>query len=149
MKSISTYFEELAALFLNHSENDCHFSDATVFSARVPRVMHFPCMGIDVDGFVVSGQPGNEKVVMQYNVYIVDHVRDTGSFDQLQQVFGSSYTTVMKILKHMKADNSQPACYFDFSSVEGSRIEFKDAALYGYAVTMTFQLPFDLMACLL
>lgn len=147
MKDINKYFESLAVKHLGHSELDCHFSDASVFANRVPRVMNYPCMGIDVEGFGISGQNGNEQITVQYIMYILSHVRDTSNFVELQKVFNSTYHTALSILKDIRKDDTAPACYFDFLGTEGTRIEFKDAALYGYALAMTIHLPFDFVTC--
>lgn len=147
MTSVSAYFEKLAEKYLNHCIDSCHFSDASVFATKVPRQMNFPCMGIDIEGFAISGLPGAQFITQQYNVYILDHVRDTGAFEELQKAFSASYLTAMKIIKDIRHDDSVPARYFDFESVVGTRIEFRDAALFGYAIGITFQIPFDLFVC--
>ena len=150
MKNINKFFESLAEKHLGHSELDCHFSDASVFSSRVPRLMHYPCMGIDVVGFGIVGQIGNEFISVHYILLILEHVRDTGSFDELQKVFSETYNISLKIIREIKdasSDFSSPARFFDFNNTEGTRIEFKDAALYGYAIGMNFKLPFDYVTC--
>lgn len=154
MVSINEYFETLAEKHLGHTPEECHFSNAAVFSAKVTRIMKYPCMGVDVDGWTVSGQNGNEFITVLYNMYFLSHVRDTHSLVELEKAFNENFLTAMRVLHDMrelasKNDPWTPARYFEFNGSEGARIEFQDAALYGYAVSVVFKIPFDYAFCLI
>lgn len=148
--TISEYIESLAEKFLGHSSDSCHFSDASVFSTRVPRVMKYPCVGMDTEGWVMTGAAGADMITFQLNLYFLSHVRDTGSFEALEKCFQENFRNAMIFLGTMAKDKKAmkvPAMNLDISSCEGTRIEFKDAALYGYAVGINASIPFEWMVC--
>ena len=154
MLTIRDYFEKLAEEFLRHSPDECHFSDALNYNPKLARLMHYPCMRFDVGNFAMGGQPGSESMTVIYNLYFLSHVRDTHDLEEIDKVFAETYRLALRVIKRMKDavaenDPSSPARYFDFSTVEGERIEFADAGLFGYAVTFAFRLPFDYMACIM
>ena len=136
---------------IQHSDQECHFSDLTSdFQNKIKRQMHFPCVSIDTDGFVIEKVDGTTYIREEYNLYFLDHVRDTGNYAEVMSAFCLTREIMADFLRRMVRDKKacvQPLTHFDIAGTAGTRIEFKDAALYGWAVRVLVPNTFVDLLC--
>ena len=153
MTTFSQYIEALCRehALIRHTDGECHFSDLTSdFENKVKRLMHYPCVSLDTDGFVFTGGPGNKWMRDQYNLYFLEHIRDTGSYASVMEAFARTRGIMTDFLRRMERDRKacvQPMAAFELVGTEGTRIEFKDAALYGWAVSVLVPTTFNDVLC--
>ena len=153
MTTFSQYIEGLCRehALIKHTDNECHFSDLTSdFENKLKRLMHFPCVSIDTDGFLFTGTPGNKWMRDKYNIYFLEHIRDAGNYMEVMAAFARTRNLMLDFLRRMERDRKaciQPMSAFELVGTEGTRIEFKDAALYGWAVSVLVLTPFNDVLC--
>ncbi len=142
MSAFSDYMEELAREHkkVGHSEEECHFSDmASDLAQKLRRKMCYPCVAVDCEGFAVSGAPGNLMLRNVYDIYVLEHVRDTGDQDELRQTMGRTCVILNDILRRMMRDKergARPVAFFEVSDAEGFPVVFKEMALYGWGLSV-------------
>lgn len=125
---------------VKHSDDECHFSNlVSDFDNKLQRLMHYPCVGIDTDGFSVAGASDNEMAVHEYNLYFLTHVRDHGSLSEKMKAFSTTYAILEDFIGRFKRDAERGVSPMERFSMEGggaSRIEFTDNALYGWVLSI-------------
>lgn len=142
MSDFLNYMESLAAehKLVGHSGTECHFSDmASDLSQKLRRKMCYPCVAIDCEGFAVKGGPGCRMLCNVYDIYVLEHVRDTGDQDGLRQTMGRTRVILHDILRRMMRDKERgmrPVAFFEVSDAEGFPVTFKEMALYGWGLSV-------------
>lgn len=153
MTKFSEYIDALCRehAMVRHSDEECHFSDlSSDFANKLKRIMHFPCVSIDTDGFIVTGTPSNMGIRNAFNIYFLEHVRDTGNHAEVMAVFSRTRVIMFDFLRRMQRDRRNgvaAVAHFELAGTEGTRIEFKDAALYGWALSVLVTAPFNDLLC--
>ena len=153
MRQFSEYIDELCRehALIKHTDEECHFSDLTSdFENRLKRKMNFPCVSLDTDGFTIKGEPGSRKINDFFNLYFLDHVKDTGNYTELATVFARTRTIMLDFLRRMVRDYRDiidPMESFDIVGAEATRVEFKDAGLYGWVVSVLVPTAFNHQRC--
>ena len=142
MSVFSAYMESLAAehRLVGHGGAECHFSDmASDLAQKMRRRMCYPCVALDCEGFSVAGRPGAMAVRYLYDVYVLDHVRDTGDQDEVRATMDATRGILLDILRRMmrdKAAGMPPVASLDVSEAEGFPVFFKEMALYGWGMSV-------------
>lgn len=125
---------------VGHSDEECHFSNlVSDFDNKLQRIMHYPCVGIDTEGFSVEGSFDNELQHDTYNLYFLTHVRDHGSLEDKLKAFKLTYTIMLDFIGRFKRDAERgisPMERFAMLGSEATRIEFTDNALYGWVLSI-------------
>ena len=153
MKSFSEYIDELCREheLIKHADEACHFSDLTSdFQNRLKRKMNFPCVSLDTDGFSMESIGGVKYKRERFNLYFLDHVRDAGDYAEIVEVFTRTQCIMEDFLRRMERDRKalqNPLTYFELAGTEGVRIEFREAALYGWAISVLVPTPFTDVLC--
>ena len=153
MRNFNEYIDGLCRehKLIGHSDKECHFSDLTSdFGNKLKRLMHYPCVSLDTDGFVMESVEGVKYTCDQYNLYFLEHVRDTGDYVSVMQAFAQTRGIMTDFLRRMERDRRalvDPMTHFELAGTQGTRIEFKDAALYGWAVSVLVTTPFIDLLC--
>lgn len=147
------YIENLCKehALVKHSSTECHFSNlASDFDSKLQRIMHYPCVGIDTDGFEVINESGTNKLSEIYNLYFLSHVRDHGSLAEKLSAFSTNRTILNDFLARFVRDRQAGnAVMADFlpAGAEATRIEFSDAALYGWAISVRIPVTLNYLNC--
>lgn len=142
MDKFSEYIEDLCRKHtaVRHSECECHFSNLlSDFDNKLKRVMHYPCVGIDTEGFRIDGSSGNFLLENAINVYFLDHVSDHGSLSLKMEAFYKTRRIMMDFMRQFMRDKKAGIAPMDrFTPIgnEGTRIEFTDNALYGWVLAI-------------
>lgn len=153
MKRFSEYIDELCRehKLIRHSDEACHYSDLTSdFQNRLKRTMHYPCVSLDTDGFAIESVNGSKYVRERFNIYFVDHCRDVGNYKEVTGIFVRMRSIADDFLRRMDRDKHNlvdPLTHFNLEGTEGTRIEFHEAALFGWAVTVLVTTPFNNVLC--
>ena len=153
MRQFSEYIDNLCRehKLIRHTDEACHFSDLTSdFENKLKRKMHFPCVSLDTDGFSIENAGGQKYKRERFNLYFLDHVRDAGNYEEIVRVFNRTCGIMEDFLRRMQRDKKalvDPLTHFEITGSEGTRIEFHEAALYGWAVTVLVATPFNDVLC--
>lgn len=153
MRQFNEYIDNLCREheLIRHSNEACHFSDLTSdFENKLKRKMNFPCVSLDTDGFIIENVGGQKYKRERFNLYFLNHVRDAGSYDEIVKVFNTTNGIMDDFLRRMERDRKalvDPLTHFEIAGSEGTRIEFREAALYGWAVTVLVATPFNDVLC--
>jgi len=153
MKTFSKYIDELCRdhVLIKHADEACHFSDLTSdFQNRLKRKMCYPCVSLDTDGFSIESVQGAKYVRERFNLYFLDHVRDAGDYDEIANVFTQTRCILNDFLRRFERDRKalrEPMTHFEIAGTEGVRIEFREAALYGWAISVFVTSPFSDSLC--
>lgn len=135
--------------WVRHSDSECHFSNlVSDFDNKLQRIMCYPCVGIDTDGFYIDAP--NDLETHQYNLYFLQHVRDHGDINEKLHAFGLTYQLLedfMARFKRDKVDGKDPMCFFDGGGAEAARIEFTDNALYGWVLSIKLPQRISYLNC--
>lgn len=135
--------------WIRHSDNECHFSNLiSDFDNKLQRIMNYPCVGIDTDGFYVDGP--NELETHQYNMYFLQHVKDHGDINEKLHAFGLTYQILEDFIARFKRDKMaglHPVQFFDGNGMEAARIEFADNALYGWVLSIKLPQRISYLNC--
>lgn len=153
MKQFNEYIDELCQehRLIQHSDTECHFSDLTSdFENKLKRLIHYPCVSLDIDSFNIESIEGQKYVHMTYNLYFLNHVKDAGNYAELAYVFNQTYVIMTDFLRRMERDRKalvDPMTHFRLANTIGTRIEFREAALYGWAISVLVSIPFYDLLC--
>lgn len=153
MKQFNEYIDKLCRehRLIKHSDTECHYSDLTSdFENKLKRKMHFPCVSLDIEGFTIENVSGQKYVRMRYNLYFLNHVRDVGNYDEIVSVFNQTNVIMVDFMRRMERDRKalvDPLTHFELAETEGTRIEFREAALYGWAISVLVSTPFIDLLC--
>lgn len=153
MKQFSEYIDELCRehRLIRHSDEECHYSDLTSdFQNRMKRKMHFPCVSLDTDGFSIESVEGAKYVRERFNLYFLEHVRDAGDYAEIVSTFTRTLGIMNDFLRRFERDRKalrDPMTHFELAGAEGTRVEFREAALYGWAVSVLVSIPFIPLLC--
>lgn len=143
MMEFSEYIDSLCRehKLVQHSDKECHFSNLiSDFDNKLQRVMHYPCVGIDTEGFSIEGSFDNELQADVFNIYFLTHVRDHGSLAEKMSAFKLTYQILIDFVGRFKRDSEhgvEPMTRFSMLGSEATRIEFTDNALYGWVLSIT------------
>ncbi len=153
MRKFNEYIDELCRehKLIRHSDEACHYSDLTSdFENKLKRVMNYPCVSLDTDGFIMENVGGQKFKRERFNLYFLDHVRDAGNYDEIVKAFNKTGGIMNDFMRRMLRDSKacvEPLAHFELAGSEGVRIEFREAALYGWAVTVLVPTPFNDVLC--
>ena len=153
MRKFNEYIDELCRehKLIRHADEACHYSDLTSdFENKLKRKMNFPCVSLDTDGFIMENVGGQKFKRERFNLYFLDHVRDAGNYDEIVKAFNKTVVIMEDFLRRMERDKKacvEPLTHFELAGSEGTRIEFREAALYGWAVTVLVATPFNDVLC--
>lgn len=153
MKQFSEYIDDLCRehRLIKHSDSECHYSDLTSdFQNKMKRKMHFPCVSLDTDGFTIESVQGTKYVRERFNLYFLDHVRDAGDYAEIVDTFTRTLCIMNDFLRRFERDRKalrDPLTHFELAGTEGTRIEFREAALYGWAISVLVPTPFIDQLC--
>lgn len=153
MKRFSDYIEALCRehKMVAHKDCECHFSClVSDFDSKLQRVMHYPCVGLDLDGFRLEGTPGNLLQVPVFNLYFLVHVKDHGNLQEKLRAFSTTQIIMQDFLARMQRDRENvvsPVERFSLLGSEAFRIEFTDAALYGWMISIENPVSFNTANC--
>ena len=153
MRKFNEYIDELCRehKLIRHADEACHYSDLTSdFENKLKRVMNYPCVSLDTDGFIMENVGGQKFKRERFNLYFLDHVRDAGNYDEIVKAFTKTCVVMEDFLRRMERDKKalvEPLTHFELAGSEGTRIEFREAALYGWAVTVLVPTPFNDVLC--
>lgn len=153
MKHFNEYIDELCRehRFIRHSDESCHFSDLTSdFENKLKRTMNYPCVSLDTNGFVIDSVDGVKYKQERFNLYFLDHVRDVGNYYEIVTVFNRTRCILEDFLRRFERDRKalvEPLTHFDVAGSDATRIEFREAALFGWAVTVLVTTPFIDVLC--
>lgn len=142
MNTFEDYIEDLCRqhpLIRHEADGKCHFSLLTDDSqTRFAQTMRYPCVVLDVGDFNFSGQPGHVQIDTEFSILFLEHVRDTGNSQDVQQAFSTTRSILLdfarKFSRDKRALKHQFLARFELIGSEGHRLYFKDAGLYGYAL---------------
>ena len=136
---------------IRHADEACHYSDMTSdFENKLKRKMNFPCVSLDTDGFVIEDVGGVKYKRERFNLYFLDHVRDAGNYDEIAGAFKRTGGIMEDFLRRMERDRKalvDPMTHFTIAGSEGTRIEFREAALYGWCISVLVPTPFIDILC--
>ena len=153
MDRFARYIEELCRehKLVKHSDEECHFSSlVSDFDNKLQRKMCYPCVAIDTDGFRIGGSAGNVMQTPQFNMYFLQHVRDHGDLQEKLNAFDSTLTILNDFVARMMRDKMkgrEPVARFSMIGAEAYRIEFTDAALYGWGIALELPISFNTLNC--
>lgn len=153
MRKFNEYIDELCRehKLIRHADEACHYSDLTSdFENKLKRVMNYPCVSLDTDGFIMENVGGQKFKRERFNLYFLDHVRDAGNYKEIVKAFNKTGGIMDDFMRRMLRDCKacvEPLAHFELAGSEGVRIEFREAALYGWAVTVLVTTPFNDVLC--
>ena len=136
MTTFSQYIEGLCRehALIKHTDNECHFSDLTSdFENKLKRLMHFPCVSIDTDGFLFTGTPGNKWMRDKYNIYFLEHIRDAGNYMEVMAAFARTRNLMLDFLRRMERDRKACIQPMSLPSTDG-----RSVSLYLHHLMMFF-----------
>ena len=150
MNILEQYIEQLATKHrdIRHSKAEVHFLDATrKKTTALDSVLVQPSVIIDRGGgFKYNGLPGALFKNRDYRLFIVDHVSDTGDYDQIQDAFDFCERILDEFLNQMGADKLKPEYRFlrsfSMENVDVVYIENNDNALYGVMAMLDLNVPY-------
>lgn len=151
--SFEKYVEDLCRehKMVAHSEAECHFSNLiSDFDNKLQRIMHYPSVGIDTEGFTINGGPGFELRQDNYNLYFLDHVRDHGDLNEKLHAFAITALIMHDFIARFKRDRVkgiEPMERFSMDGATATRIEFADNALYGWVISFPLAQPINSLNC--
>lgn len=140
---LKDYFAELAWRHkdLGHTKSNEHFCDIGDESqVHADVILQYPCVlyGED-DGEEFIGYTGSLRRPYSIAMLFLDHVIDTSNFDVLQDVYDHMNTIAEDFIRKMWEDHSD---IINDTSIRISKVENKDAALYGVMITFAAEMPF-------
>lgn len=153
MRQFSEYIDHLCRehRLVRHADEACHYSDMTSdFENKLKRKMNFPCVSLDTDGFTIENVEGSKYKREHFNLYFLDHVRDAGNYDEIMKVFNKTCVIMEDFLRRMERDKKalvDPLTHFEIAGSQGTRIEFREAALYGWCISVLVPTPFIDILC--
>ncbi|MBQ8223990.1 MAG: hypothetical protein IJZ86_01305 [Bacteroides sp.] len=140
MSTFEEYIEELSRRHpaIRHEVDDkCHFSSLSDDSqTKFARSMHYPCVVLDSGDFTFNGVAGNVLLNSEYSILFLQHVRDTGSNNEVRKAFEEMKRVLLDFVRKFSRDRRKLKYRFlnrfTLPGSEGHRIYYKDAGLYGY-----------------
>lgn len=152
-QDIINYFKHLAETHraIQHDdEGECHFSSLPEDAQnKFARVMHYPCMTLAMGDIDWTGD-GQVNEVNDMSLFIVDHVSDTGDYEQVQHVLESTKKIMQDCIKRMSRDRRkgvEVVKRFNLSGSEALQVYLEDAACYGWLFVFRLTTRFNDIDC--
>lgn len=156
--SITNFSEYMSDLCRRHTgirhdpEGEIHFVDSEAEKdTALDSVLCYPAVIVERGHYQYTGSEVGMNKEYDYMIFVVDHVSDTGDFDQIRQKRAECEKILDELLNQMLADK-RARLYkflagFSLLGIEVDPVENIDNALYGVMGVFVLSLPHTIINC--
>lgn len=154
ISNFSEYLEDLCKRHVDvkHSPTAKHFVDSEAEKdTSEDTTLCYPAVILSKGSFAYSGSPDAYTKGYSYNLFVLEHITDTGDYEQIRtkRAFCSMILDelLQKIMEDKRARKHPFLTMFSLSGIEGDDVENIDNALYGVMVELSIDIPFPVKIC--
>lgn len=156
--NITNFSEYMADLCRKHieirhdPEGDTHFVDSEAEKDMAQdSVLCYPAVIIERGHYQYIGSEVSMSKEYDYMIFVVDHVSDTGDFDQIRQKRAKCERLLDELFNRILADK-RARLYkflagFSLSGIEVEPVDNIDNTLYGVMGMFSLSLPYSAVNC--
>lgn len=152
IKTFGDYLENLSTrhIDIKHSKEEMHYVDTRdEKNNSIDSTLCYPCVLLEKNSYKYVGSHISYQKDRDYLLFILDHVTDTGDYEQIENAINKSEQILDEFLTQMIEDK-RSRIYpfligFNLDRVEVENICNKDNSLYGVAALLTVPVQFNVI----
>ena len=156
--SITSFSDYMAGLCSRHvdirhnSVSEIHYVDSGAEKDMTQdSVLCYPAVILERGQYQYTGSEGAMNKEYDYMIFVVDHVSDTGDFDQIRQKRARCEKLLDELFNRILADK-RARLYkflagFSLSGIEVEPVDNIDNSLYGVMAMFSLSLPYSVVNC--